>query len=84
MIGLRNHSLEEAAEILGCRPRHLEDNLSRYEHQKIGAAVAFSDEQILKIKDACTVAPAPRAEPSPTVPGLRDISPSRTSRRRTS
>ena len=52
-----NYSLEKAAELLGCYPRYLEDNLSRLPHQKIGAAVAFDDDEIAAIKDMHRVRP---------------------------
>lgn len=52
-----NYSLEEAAEILRCRKRYLEDNLKRFPHQKIGQAVAFDDDEIAAIKDMHRVQP---------------------------
>lgn len=75
-----NYSLEQAAEILGCYPRYLEDNLSRLPHQKIGAAVAFDDDELAAIKNMHRVRPELAAvqtsEPAAT-PALATIRPKR-------
>lgn len=57
MTVTRNYTLEEAAEILRCRPRFLEDNLARLPHQKLGASVAFDDDEIAEIKAMHRVRP---------------------------
>ncbi|MCX4550533.1 MULTISPECIES: helix-turn-helix domain-containing protein [unclassified Streptomyces] len=80
-VSLQNYTLEEAAELLRCKPRFLEDNLRDLPHQKIGAAVAFDAEEVLAIKAMHRVRP----EPTPAAEGARtlmSISPSR-SRQRT-
>ncbi|MFI9005075.1 hypothetical protein [Streptomyces sp. NPDC053541] len=53
----RNYSLEEAAELLGCAPRFLEDNLRRLPHQKLGKSVAFDDDELMEIKNMHRVRP---------------------------
>ncbi|MFJ6014540.1 hypothetical protein [Streptomyces sp. NPDC092952] len=50
-MSLQNYSLEEAASVLRCYPRYLQDNLSRLPHQKIGGAVVFDESELLAIKD---------------------------------
>ncbi|MBB4987462.1 hypothetical protein [Streptomyces nymphaeiformis] len=52
-----NYTVAEAAELLRCKERYLEDNLSRLPHQKIGIAVAFDDEDLAAIKDMHRVRP---------------------------
>ncbi|MGW4852195.1 hypothetical protein ACWEPZ_13320 [Streptomyces sp. NPDC004288] len=73
MSFLRNYSLEEAAALLGCKPRYLEDNLSRLPHQKIGVAVAFDDDELTAIKDMHRVHPQRAADAAPR--GLAHIRP---------
>ncbi|MFC8276292.1 hypothetical protein ACFUJR_27925 [Streptomyces sp. NPDC057271] len=58
----RNYSIDEAADILRCKPRFLEDNLARLPHQKIGASVAFDDDELAAIKDMHRVRPRAAAE----------------------
>ncbi|MEV7584427.1 hypothetical protein [Streptomyces erythrochromogenes] len=74
---LQNYSLEQTAEILGCLPRFLEDNLKRLPHQKIGAAKpVFAAEDILEIKAMHRVQPALVAgAPAPTAGSLAQIRP---------
>lgn len=76
-----NHSLEKAAELLGCFPRYLEDNLKRLPHQKIGAAVVFDDDEIAAIKDMHRVRPqglaAVQTEAPTEVSDLKTIRPKR-------
>lgn len=91
---LRNYSLEEAADILRCRPGYLEENLKNLPHQKIGKAVAFDDAEIRAIKEmhrvhpdatapatvtASTAVAAPMQAVTPAVSSLR---PSQKHRRR--
>ncbi|MFB8348003.1 hypothetical protein [Streptomyces niveus] len=54
-MNLQNYSLDEAADILRCKRRFLEDNLQRFPHQKLGQAVAFDEDELLAIKDSCRV-----------------------------
>ncbi|MFC9429311.1 hypothetical protein [Streptomyces sp. NPDC056987] len=64
MNDLRNYSVDETADLLGCKPRYLEDNLKILPHQKIGIAVVFDASEILAIKEMHRVRPgqfAPRA-----------------------
>lgn len=78
---LRNYSIAEAADILRCFPRFLEDNLKRFPHQKLGAAVAFDASDLAQIKDMCRVRPAAVEPTSITSPKtLVGIRPSRRSR----
>ncbi|MEV8395628.1 MULTISPECIES: hypothetical protein [unclassified Streptomyces] len=55
-----NYDIEEAAKLLRCFPRYLEDNLRHLPHQKIGAAVAFDERDIEAIRDMHRVRPVPR------------------------
>lgn len=75
----RNYNLDEAAELLQCHRRYLEDNLKRLPHQKIGAAVAFDEEELAAIKDMHRVRPtAPSASAAGnTAPSLAQIRPKR-------
>ncbi|WP_329368901.1 hypothetical protein OG896_25010 [Streptomyces sp. NBC_00669] len=90
MTDLQNFTVEETAGLLRCGPRHLEDNLSRYPHQKIGQAVAFDAADILRIKEMCRVEPASvestTAERATTAqrPRLADIRPAPPRRRNAS
>jgi hypothetical protein len=77
---LRNYSIEEAADILRCFPRFLEDNLKRFPHQKLGAAVAFDVADLVAIKDMCRVRPTVVAAAPKAAPTLANIRPSRRSR----
>ncbi|MGW1352983.1 hypothetical protein ACWCQE_27510 [Streptomyces sp. NPDC002409] len=80
-MSLQNYSVKEAARLLGCFPRYLEDNLRHLPHQKIGAAVVFDQDELRAIKDMHRVRPA--VEPSKTGTGepsalsLATITPSR-------
>ncbi|WNI31449.1 hypothetical protein [Streptomyces sp. ITFR-6] len=77
--GLQNYSLAEAAELLRCFPRFLEDNLKELPHQKIGAAVAFDADELLEIKNLFRVRPAGAGTALRDAPplALADIAPSR-------
>ncbi|MFJ6935733.1 hypothetical protein [Streptomyces sp. NPDC101132] len=77
----RNYSLEQAADILGCAPRYLEDNLRKLPHQKIGAAVAFDDDELAEIKDMHRVRPTAAPAQAPVVKALSQIQPVRRSRK---
>jgi hypothetical protein len=79
---LQNYSIEEAADILRCFPRFLEDNLKRFPHQKLGAAVAFDSSDLVVIKDMCRVRPTVAAEHVLATPPqtLASIQPSRRKR----
>lgn len=77
---LQNFSVEEAATLLRCGPRHLEDNLSRYPHQKIGASVAFDRADLLRIKEMCRVEPKAPVQ-APVRPRLAEIQPAPPRRR---
>jgi hypothetical protein len=59
-----NYSIDEAAEILRCKPRFLEDNLVKLPHQKLGASVAFDDDDLIEIKNMHRVRPRPAAADS--------------------
>jgi hypothetical protein len=50
---LRNYTAYESAGILRCRVRFLEENLSEFAHQKIGASVAFDRTELLAVKEKC-------------------------------
>lgn len=54
---LRNYTTVEAAGVLRCRVRFLEDNLTEFEHQKIGISVAFDRSELLAVKAKCRVRP---------------------------
>lgn len=60
-----NHSLDEAAALLKCSPRYLEDNLKRLPHQRIGKARVFSDAQLEAIQAMHSVAPETSAPEAP-------------------
>lgn len=67
---VKDHPLPEAAELLGCKLRWLQDNYSRFEHQGYGKSVSFTDAQLDKIRAACVVPgsdmatqPTPAAKP---------------------
>ncbi|WP_381792827.1 hypothetical protein [Streptomyces niveus] len=85
-MSLRNYSIDEAADLLRCKKRFLEDNLQRFPHQKLGQTVAFDENELLAIKDSCRVrqAEATAHGPQTEVPVavLASIRPSQ-SRRRT-
>ncbi|MFB7031746.1 MULTISPECIES: hypothetical protein [unclassified Streptomyces] len=74
MTFLRNHTLAEAAELLGCKERYLEDNLARLPHQKIGIAVVFDDEELAQIREMHRVRPQ-LASTSAATPTLAHIRP---------
>ncbi|MFJ4907693.1 hypothetical protein ACIQCR_24740 [Streptomyces sp. NPDC093249] len=67
MAFARGYSPAEAAELLGCKPRYLTDNLARLPHQKLGAAVVFDDEDLTQIRDMHRVRPV-RPSAASTVP----------------
>lgn len=76
----KNYTLEEAAELLRCFPRYLEDNLAHLPHQKIGAAVSFDDDEIQAIKDMHRVRPIAKASAADAIartPTLTQIQPKR-------
>lgn len=82
--GIRNYSLDEAAERLRCFPSYLSENLHRLPHQKIGKAVCFDDEDLAAIKEQHRVRPdepavGERAEKPPLT--LATITPSGRARR---
>jgi hypothetical protein len=54
---LRNYTALEAAGILRCRVRFLEDNLAEFERQKMGISVAFDRADLLALKAKCRVRP---------------------------
>lgn len=75
MLVTRNYSIDEAAEILRCKPRFLEDNLARLPHQKIGASVAFDDDELAAIKDMHRVRPMAAAAAPAAQRSLAQIRP---------
>lgn len=75
-MSLRNYSLDEAAEVLRCKPSFLEDNLRRFPHQKLGRSVVFDEAELLAIKDMYRVRPAQQASTTPPAPtSLAQIKP---------
>ncbi|MER7814046.1 hypothetical protein [Streptomyces sp. NPDC096153] len=75
---LQNYNILQAAELLGCKPRYLEDNLKRLPHQKIGASVVFDEDEIAEIKAMHRVRPASaQAEPAPAPISIAHIQPKR-------
>ncbi|MFC9604625.1 hypothetical protein ACFTTN_14340 [Streptomyces niveus] len=85
-MSLQNFTIDEAAELLRCKKRFLEDNLQRFPHQKFGKAVVFDENELLAIKDSCRVRQAEATDHGPQtevpVAALASIRPSQ-SRRRT-
>jgi hypothetical protein len=55
---LRNYSVDEAAEILGCKKSYLEDNAERLPRQKIGRALVFDVQDLMAIKEMHRLRPA--------------------------
>ncbi|MFD5510780.1 helix-turn-helix domain-containing protein [Streptomyces sp. NPDC127051] len=72
---MQNYSVDEAAEILRCRPSYLRDNLSRLPHQKIGASVAFDEDELEMIKEMHRVRPASQPTASQPIPTAEQTSP---------
>lgn len=69
----RDHTLTEAAELLGCKLRWLQDNYKRFEHQEYGDGRALTDAQVDKIRAACVVPGTDSAtEPAPAVTSATD------------
>lgn len=72
----RNLTYEEAADVLKCKPRFLEDRIRDLPHQKFGREVAFCPCELALIQAAFTV--RPQAEPGRQAeerPDLRAIRP---------
>lgn len=79
-MSLQNYDLDEAAQLLRCKKRFLEDNLQRLPRQRFGRSVAFSDEDLAEIKRMFHVQPEPAAvqtEARAEVPQLATIRPKR-------
>lgn len=70
-MSARDHSLEAAAEILGCKLRWLQDNVKRFEHQGYGKAAALTDAQLDAIRAACVVRPVAEQPEAGTAPVTR-------------
>lgn len=82
----RDHPLPEAAELLGCKLRWLQDNYRRFEHQGYGKAVVFTEDQLDAVRAACRVEPESGAvqdePPAPTdLPAYAQLRPSGARRR---
>lgn len=58
---VQNYDYDRAAEKLGCKPRFLQDNISRLPHQKLGEASVFCDCELRLIMRMHTIAPAQAA-----------------------
>jgi hypothetical protein len=75
---LKNYPVDEAVELLGCKKSYLLNNLSRFQHQKIGREVVFDAEDLRAFKEMHRVRPATEA-PAAQVPAepksLADITP---------
>jgi hypothetical protein len=80
---LQNYGIAETAKILGCFPRFLEDNLHRFPHQKLGAAVGFDFRDMAEIKEICRVRPSAVPAPAEAPRNLREIRPAASRRRKT-
>jgi hypothetical protein len=82
--GGHDHSLEEAARILRCKPRWLQDNYRRFVRQEYGREAALTDEEIDLIREACRIDPTSGVSDAADaeVPALAQIRPSTRSRRR--
>lgn len=68
---VQNYGYDEAAAKLGCRPRYLQDRISRLPHQKLGEAVAFCDCELRLIQQLGSVMPdnvVPLITPAPSAP----------------
>ncbi|WP_328434498.1 hypothetical protein [Streptomyces sp. NBC_00425] len=83
---VRNYDYDQAAEKLGCKPRFLQDNVTRFIHQHIGERRLFCECELRLIQAARTVVPAqdPAApvleDDAPAVTTLRTIRPARARR----
>ncbi|MFE9127713.1 hypothetical protein ACFYOF_20285 [Streptomyces sp. NPDC007148] len=78
---VRNYSVEQAAEKLGCRERLLRDHLKQVPHQKFGDQRVFCECELRLVMAMFTVTPGSAAvEPkakseTPAVRQLRQIRP---------
>jgi excisionase family DNA binding protein len=61
------HTVDEAAELLACKPSWLKEKARRREipFTLVGGSYRFSDEHIAQIVDQFEVAPRPRSSTSP-------------------
>jgi hypothetical protein len=57
-VTVQNLDYDQAAEKLGCKPRFLQDNISRLPHQKLGEARVFCECDLRLIMRLHTVIPA--------------------------
>ncbi|MGW2075052.1 hypothetical protein ACWCPK_42700 [Streptomyces sp. NPDC001953] len=72
---VRNYSVEQAAEKLGCRERLLREHLKEVPHQKFGDQRVLCECELRLVMAMFTVTPGSAVGPSPTseTPAVRQL-----------
>lgn len=73
-----NYTYDEAAAILKCKPRWVQENRHKVPHQKRGETTVFCPCELRLLQELTTVLPASAAAPAPATPAtdIRMIRPS--------